>query len=76
MSNARGVLGKGETQAGSEEFRYQAATLDWAVSWSGMAKLNTSDQMTPAEGKGRMVWAEKGEPRALTVWPVLRYSTP
>lgn len=59
--------GKRGKPKGSEEFKHQATTLDWAVSWSGMAKMNTSDQMTPAEGQGRMVRAEKGEPRGLTV---------
>lgn len=56
--------GKRGKLKGSEEFRYQAATLDWAVSWSRMAKLNTSDPMKPAEGQGHRVRQRKVSPDA------------
>lgn len=44
---------------GSEEFRYQYTTLGWVVSWSRMAKLNTSDPVKLAEGQGCRVRQRK-----------------
>lgn len=53
MPKTGGILGKtGNQPERSKEFRYQVATLDWAVSQPGMAKLNTSDKTKPAKGQG------------------------